>query len=93
VTVTADEHPDAAVISVRDEGVGIPAKDQARVFERFYKVDRARGREGSGGGTGLGLAIARHVVDQHGGRISVESQEGVGSTFHITLPAATHPPT
>jgi two-component system phosphate regulon sensor histidine kinase PhoR len=71
------------VVSVADHGVGIPAPAQARIFERFYKVDQARVR---GGGTGLGLAIARHVVEQHGGRIWVESQEGVGSTFSFRLP-------
>ena len=70
-------------LSVRDRGVGIPKADQGRIFERFYKVDRVRVR---GGGTGLGLAIARHVVGQHGGRIWVESQEGVGSTFTVALP-------
>lgn len=86
VTVTADEHPDAAVISVRDEGVGIPVRDQARVFERFYKVDRARQR--GLGGTGLGLAIARHIAEAHGGRIWLESTEGVGSTFNVSLPLA-----
>jgi len=72
-------------LSVRDRGVGIPKADQGRIFERFYKVDRVRVR---GGGTGLGLAIARHVVGQHGGRIWVESQEGVGSTFTVALPVA-----
>ena len=66
--------------AVEDHGVGIPQAAQARIFERFYKVDRARVR-GEAGGTGLGLAIARHVVEQHGGRIWVESSEGVGSTF------------
>ena len=72
-------------LSVEDHGVGIPAADQARIFERFYKVDRVRVR---GGGTGLGLAIARHVIEQHGGRIRVESEEGSGSTFTVSLPVA-----
>jgi two-component system, OmpR family, phosphate regulon sensor histidine kinase PhoR len=70
-------------LRVVDHGVGIPAADQARIFERFYKVDRVRVR---GGGTGLGLAIARHVIQQHGGRISVTSEEGKGSTFTVLLP-------
>ena len=74
------------VLSVEDHGVGIPAADLSRIFERFYKVDRVRVR---GGGTGLGLAIARHVVEQHGGRIAVESEEGRGSTFRVILPAVT----
>ncbi len=86
VTVTTDEHPDGVVISVSDHGVGIPAKDQARVFERFYKVDRARLR--GLGGTGLGLAIARHIAEAHGGRIWLESTEGQGSTFSFSLPFA-----
>jgi two-component system phosphate regulon sensor histidine kinase PhoR len=73
------------VLDVEDHGVGIPRIDQARVFERFYKVDRARVR---GGGTGLGLSIARHVVEAHAGRISVQSEEGIGSTFSVVLPAA-----
>jgi two-component system phosphate regulon sensor histidine kinase PhoR len=72
-------------LSVRDRGVGIPKADQGRIFERFYKVDRVRVR---GGGTGLGLAIARHVIGQHGGRIWVDSEEGVGSTFTFALPIA-----
>jgi len=74
------------VASVEDHGIGIPRASLARIFERFYKVDRARVR--SGGGTGLGLSIARHVVDQHGGRIWVESREGRGSTFSVALPRA-----
>jgi two-component system, OmpR family, phosphate regulon sensor histidine kinase PhoR len=70
------------VFAVRDTGVGIPADDLPRIFERFYKADRAR----SGGGTGLGLAIARHLVEAHGGRIWVESREGQGSSFFFSLP-------
>ena len=68
--------------AVRDNGVGIPEDELERVFERFYKADRAR----SGGGTGLGLSIARHIVEAHGGRIWVESIEGRGSTFNFTIP-------
>ena len=73
------------VVSVEDHGIGIPRGSQSRVFERFYKVDRARVR---GGGTGLGLSIARHVIEGHGGRIWVESEEGRGSTFSFALPVA-----
>ena len=73
------------VASVSDHGIGISSVDRARIFERFYKADRARVR---GGGTGLGLAIARHVVERHGGRIWVESEEGRGSTFSFAIPAA-----
>ncbi len=75
----------SVVLTVEDHGVGIPAADQGRIFERFYKVDRVRVR---GGGTGLGLSIARHVIEQHGGRIGVQSTEGRGSTFRVELPAA-----
>jgi len=74
-----------ADIVVRDHGIGIPAKDLERIFERFYRVDRARSRET--GGTGLGLSIVRHVADNHGGEVTVESQEGIGSTFVFRLPA------
>ena len=84
ITVSAAPDSDEVLFSVEDTGVGIPAEDLARIFERFYKADRAR----SGGGTGLGLAIAKHIVQGHGGRIWVESVEGQGSTFHFTLPAA-----
>jgi two-component system phosphate regulon sensor histidine kinase PhoR len=77
---------DEAVTAVEDHGIGIPHASLGRVFERFYKVDRARVR--SGGGTGLGLSIARHVVEQHGGRIWVESREGQGSTFSFALPVS-----
>jgi two-component system phosphate regulon sensor histidine kinase PhoR len=70
--------------SVRDSGAGIPADDLERIFERFYKADRAR----SGGGTGLGLSISRHLVEAHGGKIWAESMEGQGSTFYFTIPMA-----
>jgi two-component system phosphate regulon sensor histidine kinase PhoR len=71
-------------ISVRDEGVGIPQEHHARLFERFYRVDKARSREH--GGTGLGLAIVKHIALVHGGRVSVTSQVGIGSTFTLYLP-------
>jgi two-component system, OmpR family, phosphate regulon sensor histidine kinase PhoR len=73
-----------AVLTVADTGDGIPTRDLPRVFERFFRVDRARSR--ATGGTGLGLSIARHVAEQHGGRIDVESQLGRGSTFRVLLP-------
>lgn len=76
----------AIVVSVADTGIGIPAPEVDRVFERFYKVDRARTR--NSGGTGLGLAIAKHLVERHGGRIWVESSEGQGSAFSLLLPVA-----
>jgi two-component system, OmpR family, phosphate regulon sensor histidine kinase PhoR len=84
IVAEMDEEEDSVVVKVRDSGIGIPAIDVPRIFERFYKADRAR----SGGGTGLGLAIARHLVQAHGGRIWVESREGEGSTFSFTLPLA-----
>ena len=85
VTIRVEEQPPEVVVSVEDHGIGIPRGSQDRVFERFYKVDRARVR---GGGTGLGLSIARHVVEAHGGRIWVVSEEGRGSTFSFALPIA-----
>jgi two-component system sensor histidine kinase SenX3 len=72
-------------ISVQDHGIGIPTRDLERIFERFYRVDRSRGRDT--GGTGLGLAIVRHVTTNHGGGVDVDSSEGQGSTFTIRLPA------
>ena len=73
---------DVLVVGVRDTGVGIPRDELPRIFERFYKVDRARGQAG----TGLGLAIAKHIVEAHGGRIWAESQIGKGTTFYFTVP-------
>ncbi len=76
----------AIEIMVADHGIGIPARDLDRIFERFYRVDRARSRQT--GGTGLGLSIANHVATNHGGEIRVSSQEGEGSTFVLRLPAS-----
>ena len=72
--------------TVRDFGTGIPQEHQERIFERFYRVDKARSRES--GGTGLGLAIARHLIEEHGGTLGVSSALGEGSTFAFTLPVA-----
>jgi signal transduction histidine kinase len=84
VGLTTADHD--AVLTVSDTGVGIPTRDLPRVFERFYRVDRARSRET--GGTGLGLSIVRHVVENHGGRVSVDSELGAGTRFEVRLPAA-----
>ncbi len=82
--MNARENPSAIEISVRDSGSGIPGNDLPRIFERFYRVDKARSREL--GGTGLGLAIVKHIVEAHEGSIRVESVEGAGSTFFVFLP-------
>ncbi|HKQ00486.1 MAG TPA: ATP-binding protein [Actinomycetes bacterium] len=79
-----------AVLQVSDTGPGIPAGELSRVFERFYRVDKARARQT--GGTGLGLAIVRHVAEVHGGTVRVDSELGRGSTFTVTLPLAGPPP-
>ena len=73
-------------VSVSDDGIGIPPEDLPRVFERFYRVDKGRSREE--GGTGLGLSIVKHIVEAHGGWVSVESQPGKGSRFSFFLPLA-----
>lgn len=74
------------LVGVSDTGIGIPSQDLPRIFERFYKVDRARTR--NSGGTGLGLAIAKHLIEGHGGKIWALSREGIGSVFLLTLPIA-----
>jgi len=79
-----------AVLQVHDTGQGIPAGELSRVFERFYRVDKARPRQT--GGTGLGLAIVRHVAEAHGGTVRVDSELGRGSTFTVALPVAGPPP-
>jgi len=83
IHLTAQDAGPKVLFSVQDDGVGITKRDRIRIFERFYKVDRAR----SGGGTGLGLSISKHIVEKHGGHIWVESEVGQGSTFYFSLPA------
>ena len=80
-----------AEIAVTDSGIGIPRQDRTRVFERFYRVDQSRAS--STGGTGLGLAIVKHVASNHGGSVSVWSEEGLGSTFTLRIPLAEEPTT
>jgi two-component system phosphate regulon sensor histidine kinase PhoR len=82
VRVSAKSEGNEVIISVTDTGVGIAPDDLLRIFERFYKADRAR----SGGGTGLGLTIAKHTIQNHGGRIWAESSAGKGSIFLFSLP-------
>ena len=84
VRVEASVIGDRIGFSVSDRGIGIGSQHLERVFERFYRVDRARSRET--GGTGLGLAIVRHVAANHGGEVTVTSQEGEGSTFTLLIP-------
>ncbi|HSM01225.1 MAG TPA: ATP-binding protein [Acidimicrobiia bacterium] len=84
VSVAAAAEGDSIVIQVVDRGIGIPEAHIDRIFERFYRVDRARSRDT--GGTGLGLSIARHIARNHRGDVTVESVEGEGSTFRVTLP-------
>lgn len=84
-SVDGSPAPASVQFSVRDTGIGIPPQDVTRIFERFYRVDKARSR--AQGGTGLGLAIVKHIVENHGGHIKVESEVGQGTTFTVTLPA------
>ena len=89
VTVSVEPGGVGVTISVADRGVGIPSRDLERIFERFYRVDRARSR--ATGGTGLGLSIVRHIAANHGGTVRVTSVEGEGSTFVLDLPAVPIP--
>jgi two-component system phosphate regulon sensor histidine kinase PhoR len=84
VSVEIAREGDRAVVHVRDTGLGIPSRDLPRIFERFYRVDKARSR--ATGGTGLGLAIVKHAVEQMGGSVSVDSRLGQGSVFTVALP-------
>ena len=84
LTVTVDRVDENAIVSVKDTGVGIPPESVAHVFERFYRVDKARSRKS--GGSGLGLSIVRNMIERNGGSITVESQVGEGSTFTLSFP-------
>ncbi len=86
LTVRAEKLERQLKVSVEDTGIGIPEHDLPRVFERFYRVDKARSREA--GGTGLGLAIVKHIVEAHGGKVSCDSRVNAGSIFSFTLPSA-----
>jgi signal transduction histidine kinase len=89
VSVGVYHDGDAAVVRVSDNGIGIPLEAQARIFERFYRVDRARSRDR--GGTGLGLAIVKHVAELHGGGVQLDSELGRGSIFTARIPALSPP--
>jgi len=84
ISLLCSSREDFVIVEVKDTGCGIPEGDIARIFERFYRVDRARSREM--GGTGLGLSIVKHIVEDSGGRITVASEVGKGSTFTCFLP-------
>jgi two-component system phosphate regulon sensor histidine kinase PhoR len=85
IVLSAEPDDGSIRVAVRDTGVGIPADEVPRIFERFYRVDKSR----TGNGTGLGLSIAKHIVEAHGGEIWVKSAEGKGSTFYFTIPHGT----
>jgi two-component system phosphate regulon sensor histidine kinase PhoR len=84
VRIYGEEINSKVKITVEDSGIGIPEKDIPRIFERFYRVDKARSREL--GGTGLGLSIVKHIIELHGGSVGVESTEGLGSKFWFIIP-------
>ncbi len=81
VSVSVNERDGRACLVVKDNGIGIPASEQQRIFERFYRVDKSRSKET--GGTGLGLAIVKHIVELHDARIELDSAPGVGTTISV----------
>ena len=85
VTLSAEQQPSRVVVTVEDSGIGVAPEDQARIFERFYRIDKARSREL--GGAGLGLAIAQWIVQLHKGTITVRSELGRGSIFQLEIPS------
>ena len=87
ISVCVQEEKGAVELSVSDTGIGIAPEHIERIFDRFYRVDKARSRRM--GGNGLGLAIAREIAEAHGGTIAVESEMGKGTTFHVQLKART----
>ncbi len=89
VELSLEQKGDRVVMTVRDSGIGIAEQDKEKIFERFYRVDKARSREQ--GGAGLGLAIAHWIVAQHRGSIAVESKPGQGSVFRLEFPATSVP--
>jgi two-component system phosphate regulon sensor histidine kinase PhoR len=86
VSLSVEVEDDMAILLVKDSGIGIDAEHQERIFERFYRVDKARSREV--GGTGLGLSIVKHFTASMGGVVGVESESGVGTVFRVQLPLA-----
>jgi len=90
ITITAEGRNDEVRVDVIDTGIGIPENDISRIFERFYRVDKARSR--ALGGTGLGLAIVKHIIQGHNGRLDVKSELGAGSTFSFFLASRVPPP-
>jgi two-component system phosphate regulon sensor histidine kinase PhoR len=83
VSILVEEKENFAIIIIRDTGIGIPTEDIPRIFERFFRVDKARSR--SVGGTGLGLAIVKHIIEAHGSRVEVKSEQRKGSEFSFQL--------
>ena len=87
MAIAVKEFDDKVDVEVTDNGIGVPRGEFDRIFERFYRVDKARSR--ATGGTGLGLSIVRHVIANHGGEVLVESDEGEGSVFTLSIPKVT----